>query len=273
MQGGGKSYLSLKQCLYQAYVARHKRGTLIFDTNNEYGSYEIDGIKHNIPLIKHDDLEIIRAGNLPVPKVQRIAPFHPNGAPFDPDETEKLLIKCLKLYRNGILLIEDTNNIFGDALPLELTRVLVNVRHRNCDVILHIQSIGRIVPKLRQNAKVVRFHYQLDTVMDSADKFKSEIEIFYIAEKLVWAERERGNMHFFVNVYREDKKINGRFSPRMFSQAIEAYLSEHPKALRPYKEKTDFNTGKKVYNLQQALQACVYDLFRKYYGNPLPAKK
>lgn len=267
VQGGGKSYRSLKQCLYQAYFAKHRRSTLIFDTNGEYGEYEIDGVKHRIQPIQHD--EIIKFGNNQNPEVRRLVPRHPNGAPMSPEEAEKLLIRALHEYRGGTLLIEDTNAIFGDALPDNLTSVLVNVRHRNCDVILHVQSIGRLVPKLRQNAKIIRYHYQLDTVEDSAEKFKAEIEIFYIAEKLVWNQYKIGNKRFYVYIWREDKKIKGLFSPKMFSDAIQEYLSEHSKPMRPFLSKTDAN-GKKVYNYQTALLACTRVLFEKYYGNPLP---
>lgn len=270
VQGGGKSYKSLKDCLYQAYFATHRRGTLLFDTNNEYGGYEIDGTVHNIRPIAHN--EIIKYGNNLNHEVRRIIPFHPNGMPMDKKETEALIIRCLNEYRGGTLLIEDTNRIFGDSLPDELASALVNVRHRNCDVILHVQSIGRLVPKVRQNAKVIRYHYQLDEIEESADKFKGGIEIFYIAEKLVWEQYNAGNIRFYVYVWREIKKIKGQFSPRMFANAIREYVSEHPKVMRKFVQKVDGN-GKKVHTYASALEACTIDLFRKYYGNPLPGDK
>lgn len=286
VQGGGKSYLTLKQQIRTAYFAQFRRSTLLFDTNDEYGEYEIDGVKHRIEKIPFHGLspkdskdqtltektkrEIIQFGisGKTQPAVKRIVPKHPNGMPMDPEDVERLIIIALEYYRGGTLLIEDTNLIFGDSLPQALTSKLVNVRHRNCDVILHVQSIGRIVPKLRQNAKVIRLHYQLDTMDDSADKFKSEIEIFYIAEKLIWAEYERGNIRFNVYVWREIKKIRGMFTPLQFTQAIQAYLNEKPKKLKPYLNRTDVN-GKRLYTHETALRACTIELFKKYYGNPL----
>lgn len=293
IQGGGKSYLTLKQQLRTAYFAKFRRATLLFDTNDEYGEYEIDGVKHRIEKIPFYGLdpkpqgqknEVFKPGGLSEktrsaiikfgvegkqnPAVKRIVPKLPNGMPMDGVDVERLIIIALEYYRGGTLLIEDTNLIFGDALPQMLTSKLVNVRHRNCDVILHVQSIGRIVPKLRQNAKVIRLHYQLDAMDDSADKFKSEIEIFYIAEKLIWAEYEKGNIRFNVYIWREIKKIRGAFSPLQFTNAIQAYLNDNPKKLKPYLNRMD-TLGKRLFTHETALRAATIELFKKYYGNPL----
>lgn len=264
MQEIGKSYTSLKQAIYQAYIARHKRSSLIFDTNNEYGVYEIDGIKHKIQTIGHND--IIKFGNSPTFEVRRIVPFHPNGLPMSPDEAEQLLIKVINHYRGGTLIIEDLNRIYGDSLPQEVSGLLCNVRHRNCDVVFHLQSIGRILPKMRQNAKIIRYHYQLDSIEDSKEKLAGEIEIYKISEKLVNTQFEGGNRHFFVYIYRENKKIMGKFSPRMFTEAIQEYLSENMRIIKPLLEKRD-NKGKKINSYEQAHRIKTEELFRRYYGN------
>lgn len=268
MQGVGKTYLSLKQSLYQAYIAQHKRKSLVFDTNNEYGQYEIDGTVHRIPILAHS--EIGKYSTNKIPEVKRIIPFHPNGAPMNEDETEALLIKVITLFRGGTLFIEDLNRIYADSLPKRVSGLLCNVRHRNCDVVFHLQSIGRLLPKMRQNTKIVRYHYQLDAVADSADKLAGEIEIFYLAEKLVNAQYEQGNIRFFVYIYRETKKIKGAFSPKMFATAIQEYISENPEVTRNLERKRDPTTSKKVYNLEQATQMKTMELFKRYYGNPMP---
>ena len=263
-QGIGKSYQSLKQMIYQAYSATHRRKGLLFDTNNEYAEYEIDGKIHRIQKINHD--EIIKYSNAQTPEVRRIVPFHANGAPMSPEETEALLIKCLDFFRGGTLLIEDLNRIYSDALPLKLTGALVNVRHKRCDVVFHLQSVGRVVPKMRQNTKIVRYHYQLDGVDDSSEKLGGEAEIFYIAEKLVNKQHGAGNIRFFVYVYREDKKIKGAFSQRMFIDAILEYMDEHPQTTRSVENRRD-SMGKKMYSYVEARKLKAVELFKKYYGN------
>lgn len=267
MQGVGKSYLSLKQAIYQAYMAKNTRKALLFDTNGEYGAYEIDGTIHRIQTINHN--EIAKYGNNKVPEVRRIIPFHPNGTPMSPEETEVLLVRVITQFRGGTLIIEDLNRIYADALPKSVSGLLCNVRHRNCDVVFHLQSIGRLLPKMRQNTKIIRYHYQLDAVADSADKLLGEAEIFYIAERIVNAQYEAGNIRFFVYIYRETKKIKGAFSPRMFTAAIQDYLSENPSTTRPLEVKRDLKTGKKLYTLEQAIDIRTRELFKKYYGNPI----
>lgn len=264
MQGIGKSYTSLKQMIYQAYVAKHRRKGLLFDTNNEYAEYEIDGKIHRIQKINHN--EIIKYSNSQTPEVRRIVPFHANGAPMSPEETEKLLVQCLDQFRGGTLLIEDLNRIYGDALPLKLTGALVNVRHRNCDVVFHLQSIGRILPKMRQNTAIVRQHYQLDGIDDSSEKLGGEAEIFYIAEKMINKQHSEGNVRFFVYVYREIKKIKGAFSPKMFADACIEYMDEVPSTTSRIMNRRGAD-GKKMYNYGDAQKIKLNELYKKYYGN------
>lgn len=266
IQGCGKSYETLKQALYQAYIAdpKTRRSALIYDTNSEYAKYEIDGTMHYIKAILPN--QIIAFGNQQQTEVRRIVPFHPNGQPMNPLENETLLVKVMNEYRNGTLIIEDLNRIYADALPVSITGMFVNVRHRNCDCVYHMQSVGRLLPKMRQNTRIVRFHYQLDSIASSADKLKGEVEIFSIAEKLVQKQYDSGNIRFFVYIYRETKKIKGLFSQRMFADAIKDYLYENSKETKTLEQRRDPN-GKKMYTYQEALLLRTHEMFKKYYGN------
>ena len=265
-QGVGKTHETLKQMLLQAYIATHRRKGLLFDTNNEFGSYKIDGKIHRIKHIQHN--EIIGYGNSQNPEVRRIIPFHQNGMgrPMSPEETEKLLIRVLEEFRGGSLLIEDLNRIYGDSIPVSLSGMLCNVRHRNCDVLYHLQSVGRLLPKMRQNTSIVRYHYQLDGVDESSEKLGGEIEIFYIAEKLVNAQYDAGNKRFFVYIYRDDKKLKGEFSQKMLAVAIENYILENPSTTRALLNRRD-RAGKKMYNYDEAVRLKTHELFNKYWGN------
>lgn len=262
----GKSYQTLRQAIFQAYIAKIKRKSLLFDTNNEYENYEIEGKVHNIKTINHND--IIKYGNSKMAEVRRIVPFRPNGMPMSPEEAEALLVNVIEQFRGGTLVIEDLNRLYGDSLPLSISGLLCNVRHRNCDVVFHLQSIARVLPKMLQNAKVIRFHYQLDSIANSADKLKGEIEIYQIAEKMVTTEYDKGgnNIRFFCYIYRMERKIKGAFSPKMLSTAIMDYISENQRILKPLTEKRDA-TGKKIYNYQQALNIKTIELYKKYNGN------
>ena len=264
----GKSYQTLRQAIYQAYLSKTPRQTLLFDTNNEYEFYEIAGKTHNIKKIGITDADILKYSSSKIPEVRRIVPFRPNGLPMSPEEAEKLLVRVIELYRGGTLVIEDLNRLYGDALPVSISGLLVNVRHRNCDVVFHLQSIARVLPKMLQNAKVIRFHYQLDSIVNSSEKLKGEIEIYQIAEKMVTKEYDKGGTHirFFVYIYRMERKLKGEFSNRMLAEAIQEYISETPRILKPLIEKRNA-TGQKIYNYQQALNMKTLELFNRYNGN------
>lgn len=265
MQEIGKSFLSLKQMIWQAYSSKHKSKGLIFDSNNEYGNYVIDGKAYKIKEISPND--IIRFSNHTNSEVRRIAPYYKNGAPMTDEDTEQLILKVLYEFRGGGLIVDDLNTIFGDNLPDRVTKALCNVRHKNYDLTLHVQSIGRISTKIRQNAKVVRYHYQLDPVLDSKDKLTGELEIYQIAEKLVNNQFISGNKYFVVYIFRVDKKIKGQFSPKMFSNAIQEYISENTnRLLNPLKAKVN-KEGKKMYTHEQALLLKTKEFFIRYYGN------
>ncbi|PCJ55943.1 MAG: hypothetical protein COA79_20250 [Planctomycetota bacterium] len=265
MQEIGKSYLTLEDAMYQAYTAQYRQKSLLFDSNGEYAEYEIGGVNYKINKIGHND--IIAYGNHPGKEVKRIEPFHKDGAPMDEDQAEALLLKVIKDFRGGHLIIEDTSTLFGDFIPEAVAKLIVNVRHRNCDITMHLQSVGRILPKMLQNAKVIRYHYQLDAIDRSRAKLSDEIEIYQVAEKMVNTQFIGGNPYFCVYIFRVFKKIKGRFTPRMMAEAIQEYLSENPVILRPLLLKTTTGGGKLYTTHEEALAAKTKELFAKYWGN------
>lgn len=263
----GKSYQSLLQALHLAYIAQSRRPTLLFDSSNEYSAYEIEGVTHKIQAIPHAGLTAF--SNQRNADVKRLTPFHPNGAPLEPHETEGLVMRALKEFRpvlGGTLILEDMSNIFGDSLPDAVTGALCTLRHRNCDCIIHLQSIGRVTPKLRQNAKIIRYHYQIDSIADSKDKLTTEYEIFAIVERLVNKQFYSGNKYFHVYVYRMVKRVKGQFSERMFAEAIEEYIYDHPSCTSILEKRRSPN-GKKLYTYEEAVKIKKHELFNKYYGN------
>lgn len=267
----GKSYTSLKHAIYYAYITKHKRSTLIFDKNgNEFAEYEIDGIKHRIKPIGNSVRDVIAFGNSGMikPEVRRISPIHSNGFPFTSEETEDLLRMCINFYRGGTLILEDFTTMFDGNIPNSIKGLLTNVRHRNCDVCLHLQSIARISPIMRQNTKIIRYHYQMDSILDSKEDLRGELDIYLIAEKLINKQFELGNTRFFVYIYRMSKKLKGDFSPRMLSEAIQEYISENERIIRPLLVKRNIQ-GKKIHNYETALNLKTKELFIKYWGNEL----
>ena len=154
--------------------------------------------------------------------------------------------------------------MFGDSLPKKVSAFFTNNAHRDCDIIIQMQSIGRILPKMWQNAQVIRFHSQLDSVDQSKEKLKEDYEIFKIAQLMVNFQYEAGNIRFFVWVDKEDKKIRGAYSRQMFRKAVMDFLEENQYLVKKEANRIDFATNKKKYTPEQALQVVVEKLFREY---------
>ncbi len=263
----GKSYETLKIMLKNAYRGDNRRKGLIFDINNEYGSYEIDGVVHNIDKIPIDAIK--RYSRQTEIEVRRVVPIKKDGHPMDDEEMDKFLLHILDGFRGGILLVDDLNVVFGDSLPKKFSARLCNNAHRDCDIILHLQSSGRLLPKLKQNTNLLRFHHQLDKIDDSRAKLKSEYELFKIAQILVDTQYNSGNKRFFVYINRDDSKIVGAFNATMFTQTIMDYCEEeYNRVIKPLVGKKDLTTGNLKYaNPQDAVKDVIKRLFVTYYGN------
>lgn len=267
----GKTHESLKQLLYYAYFSKTKRKSLYMDVNNEGGAYKVDGVVHNIKKIPHNG--IIQYSNQDKCEVRRIVPIHDDGRMMDEVETENLLLKVCREFRGGILLIDDLNLVFGDALPVKFSGLLCNNAHRDCDIIIQIQSVGRLIPKLLQNINIVRFHAQLDDLDDSKGKLKGDHKIFKITQNMVNKQVKSGNMRFFVYVNRDISKIQGAYSQKMLAEAIQEFLLDNPREMYTVVNRRD-PSGKKMYTFEEALQIKTRELFDEFYGNqpPPPAK-
>jgi len=270
-QGGGKSNEQLRELYEKAYLVpvSERQKSLIFDTNMEFGAYKLDGkTPIKVQVLPHSNIEKYSAstGN----KIMRIIPIHDNGEAMDEDEVEKLLIVMIKKFRNGILFIDDLNNIFGDSLPADFAKTLTSVRHRRSDLVMNLQSVGRILPKMYQNVKTIRFHKQLDLIESSSDKIGSgEMPIFRLAEIMVEDQFRKGNIRYFVYIYRLEGKIRGNFSPKMFIRAIQEYLSvEYDRLIKKELNKKDLLTGSPIYtSAKQVVDKKTAELYYKYYGN------
>ena len=263
----GKSHETLKQLIFYAYVCDNRQKSLIFDINNEYGRYEIDGTFHKIKRIGSTERDIVRYSNQPQADVVRIVPIHENGRPMSSDEAEALALRAITLFRGGILFLEDFNYLFGDSLPQKVSSALTNNAHRSCDIMITVQSIGRLLPKMLQNVNLFRFHQQLDDVENSRDKIgKAEFPIFKIAQIMVNKRVEEGDIRFFVYVDKDAYKLRGQFSPRQLTEAIQEYLYQYPSEINLLIRRRDVS-GRQLYGWEEAFRIRTIELYRKYQGN------
>lgn len=265
----GKSNETLRNIIYDV-VAKEGRKGLIFDVNNEYGEYEIwfpDGSskKHHIKRIAHKDLpKFVTQKKI---ECVRIVPINDDGSMMEHEQIEELMLKILKMFRGGVLLLEDMNNIIGDSLPVRVSGALVNNAHRDCDIYIHLQSVGRILPKMRQNAEFIRFHYQFDGIEESKGKLKSEFQIMKIAQIIVNNKYHNENKkRFFLYVNREEHKLIGAFSKQDMILAIKQYIAQNKMIIKPLLDERTMD-GKKKYTNDMALKIKIIEFFKMYWGN------
>lgn len=263
----GKSNETLRFLFNEYTRGLYARKVLIFDPNNEYGGYELYANNQknivNIPMLGKND--ILKFNKQRLVEIRRIVPQTEYGTPLQPEEQDELIVKMMSEFRGGCLFIEDLNTVFGDSLPKKVSAFFTNNAHRDCDIVIQMQSIGRILPKMWQNTQVIRFHSQLDSVDQSKNKLKEDYEIFKISQLMVEYQYNSGNVRFFVFVDKEDKKIRGNYTKAMFEKAVMDYLGENDGLVKKQMKKVDFGTGKRKYTPQQALDAEKERIYREYY--------
>lgn len=260
IQGVGKTYRNMH--IIADYV-RDKpktrvrgRKCLIFDTNGEYTPEQFG--KNDIPNFKvtrialKDVEQWCRTENS---ECRRIDAKH-----LSIKEKKEAVEYLLKVYRNGMLVLEDINTYILSVTFMEnIVGGIVNLRHRAVDVMISYQSLRPVEPRIWQNSRWVRFHYQADNVMDIKNKV-SNVALFKIAQLLVNDKYFGGDKRFFVYIHNFANKIQGNFTKEDFENACRKYLTSNKKDVKEYQRMNDCS-------YEEALDGKVEELCQEYYGN------
>jgi len=247
MKGVGKSYTTEK-LLNQYVIGSVKsppRRALIMDVNDEYTKYKPISISQ-LPLFSvHPNIE-----------VRRIRPFLEEDGVYTKkmtlDDICQTLLIILDNYKNGLLLIEDPSRYISDSMPNDLVGAICTNRHINLDIILHYQSIGRITSKVWQNANIIRFHKQTESVKKHAKKYEDKYEYLSIMESMVNKKYTEGDNRFFCYADVDVMKIYGNFSEQTFKDAVNDFImQDYSKLVRPLLNYRD-EKGKPMYTHQTA---------------------
>lgn len=256
-KGVGKTYQTEKQILryVQGNPAKgiSPRRVLIVDVNDEYGSIKALSLK-----------DVIRFSMYPIIEARRIRPFRDDGVRMTIDEIQVALFEVLTNFRGGLLLLEDLNRYVSDYMPNDLVGAICTNRHTDTDIIIHVQSIGRVTPKIWQNINWLRFHKNTDSVDKHRSKFEDKYEMLKLVENYVNQEYHSGNQRYFCYVDIDNEKIKGVDRKKM-EVIIEQYLSEnYSKLISPMLKNRDLGTAQKKYNPQTAV-AFQKERILKYY--------
>lgn len=266
----GKTYQTL--CLITNYLKTNLkkpgRKVLIFDVNNEFGNIKEDHKNPGFP-----NIGLIKLGQVPAfsnvnkAVARRVSIFKDNGQRMTLNEMAQTLGYILEHYRNGLLLIEDISKYITDSMPGDLIGSICTQRHVSVDVIIHVQTVGKLFnPKLWGNCNILRMHRTDDTIERHKDKISGNMEHLLIMEKLIELKYRAGETRFCCYLNKDTGKIQGRFTLQDFRDAIEAYLSvNYSRILKPLLDKRHIYTGERIYkNQKEAVQAYMNYLISEY---------
>ncbi len=227
-KGVGKTFKTL-QILHQ-YVQGSVNGStfqarrvLILDVNDEFETVKSIDLENVAWFSFHQKVDI-----------RRVRPYKANGKKMSLDEVSAALSFILENFKFGLLLVEDINKYVSDSIGKDLLGGIVTLRHYDCDIIMHFQTIGKVGnPKILGNLNILRMHKTGDTVDRHVTKFEDKYEIIKIAETIV-GYKYRGteldgkfiepNARFFLYVNFDTEKITGEFNRREAERAVREYL-------------------------------------------------
>lgn len=236
VQGVGKTYLNMhiiKEYVKDKFYNKVKgRKCLIFDTNGEYTQEQFrknDIENFPVKTISISDVEAwSRTDNQ---ECRRIDAKH-----LGIKEKKEAVEFLLKVYRNGMLVLEDINTyILSVTFMEEIVGGLVNLRHRAVDVMISYQSLRPVEPRIWQNSRWVRMHYQADNVNDIKNKL-TDPTLFKIAQLIVNNRYLSGDKRFYVYIHNFAKKIEGKFTKTEFEEACRKFLNANKKYIKEYKD-------------------------------------
>lgn len=261
LQGVGKTYLNMhiiKDYVKDKFYNKVKgRKCLIMDTNGEYTKEQFarNDIENFEPLrISLKDIPAWSAAN--ISECRRI-----DAKNVGIKEKKEILEYLLKVYRNGMLVIEDINTYILNMTHMEeIVGGLVNLRHRGVDILISYQSLRPVEPRIWQNARWVRMHYQADNVNDIKGKV-TNITLFKLAQIIV---NNRylgaGDKRFYVYIHNFANKIEGKFTKQEFMDAARQYLNSNKKYIKEYKEMHNVSH-------EEAIEGQSVQYYNQYFGN------
>jgi len=261
IQGVGKTYLNMhiiKEYVKDKFYNKVRgRKCLIMDTNGEYTKEQfkkndIDGIDPKTIAVKDIPAWCRTDGG----ECRRI-----DAKNCSIDEKIAIVEFIIHQYRNGMFVLEDINTYILSMTHMKaIVGGLVNLRHRAVDVLISYQSARPIEPRIWQNSRWIRMHYQADNVNDIKGKLPNPT-MYKIAQLLVNNRYYNGDKRFYVYIHNFANKIEGAFSKLEFKTACAMYLSSNKKYI---KEHADMMENK---DMDSAREQLAKQYFEMYYGN------
>ncbi len=255
-QGGGKTFRQVLECLTYAKT----RKVLVFDCNVPSGSYKDfqtidydsnvqDGYKHGKII---DDKSPVRANAIKnwntTTGARRVINYRKDGEIMSVDEMNSCCLDLMAYFRDGMLVLEDTNGYLIGSTQKKFLSSFIRCRHKNTDLVLIFQSAGAMDPRIWANMSLMRMHKTLDSVRTPSIRKRipgDKFEMVMLAEIMINNQYDSGNIYFFVYLEFRKYKIMGA-SVQLMERACHKFLNLFTGELKAYmneNEITDRNTA------------------------------
>lgn len=234
MVGVGKTHQTLKEVV--AYIkgnpelSRRPRKALMYDPNNkDYTIYdslyfdvdEQNDFKKSEYIRKFSDLDLAIG--------KRILAVDKYLNEMTQEQKREAFRIIMTFAKNCLVVLEDMNGYYTNFDSDFVVGRLTTYRHRNTDLIIHLQSVGALRPRLWQATKILRMHYEMDDVSRMRESLQGRYKIVKIAQLIVNEQYLSGDHRFFVYVDLEKQQISGNFSGKDFIKASNIFINQHRK--------------------------------------------
>lgn len=261
IQGVGKTYLNMyiiKDYVTDKFYNKVRgRKCLIMDTNGEYTAQQFskNGIEDFNP--KRIAVKDVASWcKTETAECRRI-----DAKDVGLKQKKEIVEYLVKEFKNGMLVLEDINTYILNVTHMEeIVGGLVNLRHRAVDLLLSYQSMRPVEPRIWQNARWIRMHYQADNVNDIKGKLPNPT-MYKIAQIIVNNRYFNGDKRFYLYIHNFQNKLEGKFTKDEFKQACLQYLNSNKKYIKEHKEMYEIST------LEEAKTKLVKQYYDQYYGN------
>jgi hypothetical protein len=265
VQGVGKTYQNMgviaRYVKDKIDIKVRGRKVLIFDTNGEYTQEEFLKNGHQVAIKTIALKDIKDFAKSPLVEIRRIDAKH-LGIP----EKKAILDFLVRTWKNGLLVLEDINTYVLNILAMEnVVGKIISLRHKAIDCLISYQSLRAVEPRIWQNSRWVRMHFQADDVDDIKGKVTNP-ELYKIAQLMVNhrylnATKENMGERFFVYITKFGRKLEGGFGKDEFMFACKGYLNLNKKKVTDFMSINEISQAEATKKLQDFY-------YRIYYDNP-----
>ena len=260
VQGVGKTYLNMRiiaDYVKDKFYNKVKgRKCLILDTNGEYTASQFE--RNDVGAFKPKLLALRDIGEWSKSSVAECRRIDMKNVSLK--DKKDIIEYVIRYFRNGMLVLEDINTYILNVTHMEeIVGGLVNLRHRAVDVLISYQSLRPVEPRMWQNARWVRMHYQADNVSDIKNKVTNPT-MYKLAQLIVNNRYFNGDKRFYVYIHNFANKIEGKFTKTEFMEACAKFINTNKTEKKEYKNMHNCSDEEVIKGLSKQY----YD---QYYGN------